>query len=159
MFYIDLLELYFKKYTLIVKASDYVDWAYNNIESDIIEVKKLASMSIKKSLNIFEIEEMFEAVIKTLQQDEPSEEQCFDYHINQLHSQLLLPDSNVISIVKEIYTFTIQHELFEEQMNWQEISDVIDEYQYGDTYNDYTKDNINEMIVEHARRIWTQKKK
>ncbi|MBM7602891.1 hypothetical protein JOC75_000861 [Metabacillus crassostreae] len=116
-------------------------------------------MSIKKPLNIFEIEEMFAGVMKALQKNEPSKEECFDYHINQLQSQLLLPDSNVISIVKEIYTFTIQHELFEEQMNWQEISDVIDEYQYGDNYNDYTKCNINEMIVDHARRIWTQKKK
>ncbi|TXC85848.1 hypothetical protein FS935_19590 [Metabacillus litoralis] len=121
-------------------------------------MKKLASMSIKKPLNIFEIEEMFAGVMKALQQDEPSKEQCFDYHINQIHSQLLLPNSNALSIVKEIYTFTIQHELYEQQMNWQEISDLIDDYQYGDNYNEYTMDKIYEIIGDHARRIWIQKK-
>ena len=75
---------------------------------------------------------MFEEAIKALHQKSPSKEQCVNYHIKILHSQLLMPTKNALSIVKEIYNCTIKHDIFEEQMNWQEISDVIDDFQYGD---------------------------
>jgi hypothetical protein len=68
-----------------------------------------------------------------------------------------MPKKNAVSIVKEIYDCTIAHDLFEEQMNWQEISDAIDDCQYGDNYYGYTMDKINEMIVATARRTWPTK--
>ena len=42
-------------------------------------------------------------------------------------------------------------------MNWQEISDVIDDIQYGDNLNGYTRNTVNEMIIAHARRLWHTK--
>lgn len=124
---------------------------------DVLEIKKLASMSIDEHLNLFEIEEMFSAAMKVLQREVPSEEECIKYHVNNLHSQLLSPTENAVSIVTEIYRTTINHGLFEEQMNWQEISDAIDDFQYGDNQQGYTADKINGMIISHARKLWHTK--
>lgn len=121
---------------------------------DYLGVKKLASMDMKEKLNIFEIEKMFEDVMQSIQWEVPSKEQCLDYHMKELHSQLLLPALNAMLIVKKIYDCTIEHGLFEKQMDWQEISDVIDDFQHGDNYYGYTKEKVNEMIVAYARRLW-----
>lgn len=93
-----------------------------------VEIDKLASMSMKEQLNIFEIDIMFDDAMNSMQQEAPSKEQCFNYYINSLHAQLLVPVEHAISIVNEIYYSTITHELFEEQMKWLEISDVIGDF-------------------------------
>ena len=153
--FIEILDLYYKKYKGTVQASDYVEWAAHCLYMDVLEVKKLASM--KGSSNLFEIEAMFTDAMKSLQIEVPSRELCVHNHIKKLHSQLLLPSLNSIVIVKEIYDCTIEHDLFDEQLNWQEISDAIDDFQYGDNHHGYTRDKINEMIIAHARRLWHTK--
>ncbi|MHC8515625.1 hypothetical protein [Sporosarcina sp. ITBMC105] len=152
---IEILELYYKKYTDTVEASDYIEWAKNHIYMDIIEMKKLASM--REPLNFFEIEEMFANTMKVMKRKAPSEKECVNYHLKNLHSQLLIPIKNAKSIVKEIYRCTIKHDLFEEQMNWREISNVINNYQDGDKQHGYTEEKINEMIITLARRLWHTK--
>ncbi len=114
-------------------------------------------MSVKESLNLFEMEEMFAKAMKALQQEAPSKESCMDDHVKRLHSQLLMPNENAVTIVRELYGCTIEHELFVEQMNWQEISDAIDDFEYGDNQHGYKQDRINEMIVSHARKLWHTK--
>lgn len=154
MILIELLELCYKRYIGTVQPSDYVEWASLNLHMDFPEVKKLASMDMKEKLNIFEIGKMFDDAMRSIQWEVPSKEQCLDYHMKELHSQLLLPAPNAMLIVKEIYDCTIEQGLFEEQMNWQEVSDAIDDFQHGDNYYGYTKEKVNEMIVAHARRLW-----
>lgn len=154
---IELLELYYKKYTGTVQPSDYVEWAMHYLYMDVPEIKKLASMSMKGQLNIFEIEKMFADAMKSIQREAPSQEQCVAYHLKSLHSQLLLPNPNAMLIVKEMYDCTIANDLFEEQMNWQNVSDGIDDFQYGDNINSYTIDQMNKIIVSHARRVWHTK--
>ncbi|MCM3227369.1 hypothetical protein [Terribacillus saccharophilus] len=150
---IELLELYYKKYTDTVQASDYVAWAIDHLYSEpTAEINKLAS--VRGQLNIFEVEEMFEAARKSMQYEEPSEEKCVSFHVRQLHSQLIMPNERVLSIVKEIYDCAITHDLTEIQMNWQDVSDAIDEFQYGGNPDSYTLEKIHNLIVMHARRLW-----
>lgn len=152
---IELLELYYKKYTDTVKESDYVEWANHYLYMDVLEIKKLASM--REPFNLFEIEEMFDRAMKEIQREAPSKELCLNDHIKNLHSQLLMPNVEAVSIVREIYSCTIDHDLFEEQMNWQGISDAIDDFQYGDNQHRYTQEQIDEMIIAHARKLWHTK--
>lgn len=149
--------MYYKRYSGTVQASDYVEWANHYLYLDVLEIKKLASMSIAESLNLFEIEGMFDDALKAAQIKAPSEELCLHNHLRILHAQLLMPGQNTMSIVKEIYDCTISHGIFEEQLNWQEISDVIDDFKYGDNLNGYTRDMVNKMIIAHARRLWHTK--
>ena len=53
--FIELLELYYKKFTGTVQAADYVAWANHHLYMDVREIKKLASMSMEESLNFFVI--------------------------------------------------------------------------------------------------------
>ncbi len=124
---------------------------------DVLDIKKIASMDRKEKLNIFEMEKMFDDAMKSIQWKAPSKEQCVEYHVKHLHSQLLLPVENAMLLVKEIYDCTIKHDLLEEQMNWQEISDTIDDFQYGDNQQGYKEEKINEMIITHALRLWHTK--
>lgn len=152
----ELVELYHKIYTKKVLAEDYVQWAKHSLYLDVYEIKKLASMDTRK-LNIFEVEEMFADAIKSAELTAPTMEECSEYHLKRLHACLLVPNEEAISIVKEIYNFTVEHDLFEEQMTWQEISDAIDDFHYGDNLNKYTHVKISEMIMKQARRIWHYK--
>ena len=60
-------------------------------------------------------------------------------------------------IMKKIDDDTIVHDLFEEQMDWKETSNVIDVFRYGDNDYGYTMDKINEMIVTHPHRYSIRK--
>lgn len=153
----DVLELYYKIYTHTVEASDYVKWAEHALYLDDPNVNKLASMSMKEQVNIFEVEEMFRRAMNSLQREVPSKEQCVDFHIQQLHAKLLTTTEHAVTIVKEIYACAIQYGLQEEQMKWHEISDAIDDFQYGDNYHSYTQDMIHQMILSHARKLWHTK--
>lgn len=155
--FIELLELYYKKFTGTVQAADYVTWANHHLYMDVREIEKLASMSMEESLNFFEIEEMFANSMKAIQREAPSKELCVHFHLRHLHSQLLMRVEKAMSIVKEIYNCAMTHGFSDEQSNWQEISDAIDDYEYGHNHNSYTKDTINEMIITHARRLWHTK--
>lgn len=153
----ELLELYYKKYTSTVQASDYVEWATRHLYMDVREIQKLAGMVLVENQNIFEIEDMFADVMRVLQREEPSKEECVAYHLKHLHSLLLISVEDPILLVKEIYDCTIEHGLFEEQMKWQEVSDAIDDFQYGDNRNEYAIEDIKEMIRYHARKLWHTK--
>ncbi|AJD89591.1 hypothetical protein JMA_02740 [Jeotgalibacillus malaysiensis] len=153
----ELLALYYKKYAGAAKASDYVEWACQHLYTDDPEVKKLASMRVKEQLNMFEIEQMFANVMKSLQLTAPSEKACVAAHIKSLHAQLVMPVPQTMQIVNEIYECTVAHDLFEEQMRWQEVSDIIDDFQYGDNQKGYTADQVKQMITAHARKLWHMK--
>ncbi|MFP7495282.1 hypothetical protein SFC66_16005 [Terribacillus saccharophilus] len=117
-----------------------------------VEITKLAS--VRGQLNIFEVEEMFEAARKSKQYEVPSKEECVSFHVRQLHSGLIMPNDKAVSIAKEIYDCAMTNDLSELQMNWQEVSDAIDEYQYGDNSEGYTLEKIHSLIVTYARRLW-----
>lgn len=153
----ELLELFYKKYTDTVEALDYVDWAKHYLYMDVLEIQKLASMEMETPLNIFEIEKMFDDAMVAMNRDAPSMEQCIDYHLKQLHAKLLKPVEDAILVVKEIYNCAIEHNVLDVQMDWQEMSDAIDDFQYGDNLNGYTLDKINKMIMTHGRKIWHTK--
>lgn len=154
VFPIELLDLFYKKYTATVQAADYVAWANNHFNLNIKEIRKLASMGMGGELNLFEIEQMFDEALNSIEVDAPTRNQCLEHHLRQLHSQLLLPNENALPIMKEIYTFTIMYEFFEEQMNWQEVSDAADDFLYGDNFHGYTEESINNMILKNARDLW-----
>lgn len=150
----ELFDVFYKRYTGTIEAVDYVEWAIRQLDMDILEVKKLAAMGMGGQLNIFEVEEMFDRAMEGIGENPPSKHQCVDHHLKKLHSQLLFPNENALSVLQEIYEFTITHELFEEQMKWQEVSDAADDFHYGDNFYGYTEKRIHEMILAAATKLW-----
>lgn len=154
MLQIELLDLFYKRYTGIVVPDDYVEWANSHLYLDTLAVKKLAAMGFGKHLNIFEIEEMFDEAMAGIEIDTPTKNQCLEHRLKGLHTQLLLPNENALAIMKEIYDFTIMYDFFEEQMKWQEVSGAADDFLYGDNFYGYTAERINDMILKNARDLW-----
>ncbi|WP_422124531.1 hypothetical protein DHX103_06845 [Planococcus sp. X10-3] len=124
------------------------------MDLNTLEVKILAAMGTGAQLNIFEVEKMFDEAMNSIAGDVPTKNQCLEHQLKKLHSKLLLPNKDALPIVKEIYDFTIMHEFFEEQMEWQEVSDAADDFQYGNNFYGYTAETIDEMILKNARKLW-----
>ncbi|TYS45953.1 hypothetical protein [Bacillus infantis] len=150
-----MFELYYKKYNETVQAEDYIEWASGCLALDTREIKKLAGM--RAPLNLFEVESMFADAMKSVGYEAPPEEECLEYHLKQLHAKLLMPEENAIERVKEIYICTVRNGLSEEQMDWQEVSDAIDDFEFGDNLPGYNMDKIHELIITNARRLWHTK--
>lgn len=149
----NLLALYYKIYTNTAVPSDYIEWACQSLHLDTPEIQKLAGMSFQSNLNPFEIVRMFTESMNSIHQSAPTKEQCFQHHLKDQHLQLMIPNVQAWDIVKEIYEWTLQNELFELQMEWQEISDAMDDFCYGDNIHEYTHEKINVMIVEKATAL------
>lgn len=152
---IELLELYYKKYTDTVEALDYIEWAKQHLYMSVPEINKLANW--KDSLNLMEMEAIFAEAMKTLQRKAPSKKDCMVNHLRSLHSQLLMPTHHAIPIAKEIYDCAKKNDLLGQQNNWREINHVIDDFQYRNNPKGLTEDKIRGMISILARRLWHTK--
>ena len=149
-------ELYFKSYRQSLQASDYIKWAQDHLYLDDPVTKKLAAMP--QDSNFFEVHEMFEKVRKVHQFREPTTLECAMHHINQLHAELLLPNSNAISLVNELYAVSVEFDLVNEQMAWQGLSDAIDDVRHGDNLEGVTEQELHMSIRKQAREMWHTKK-
>lgn len=149
-------ELYFKSYRQSLQASDYIKWAQDHLYLDDPVTKKLAAMP--QDSNFFEVHEMFEKMRNIHQFKEPTVLECAMHHISQLHAELLLPNSNAISLVDELYAVSVEFDLVNEQMAWQGLSDAIDDVRHGDNLEGVTEQELHMLIRKQAREMWhTQK--
>lgn len=146
----DLLSLYHKIYTGTVLPSDFVEWACQSLHLDTPEIQKLASMSFQQNLNPFEVECMFAASMNSVHLSAPTKQECLKHHLKNQHLKLMISNVQAWDIVKEIYETTLKNDLFDLQMEWQEISDAMDDFCYGDNIHGYTRGKINLMIIEKA---------
>ena len=138
-----------------MQASDYIDWVNHHLYMDFPEIKKLACM--KEPFNVVAIEEIFEDIMKVLQQKTPSKEQCVNDYLKRLHAQILVPTKNATSILEEMFSCIRKHDLFDEMKKWQEISDTIDHKKIENHQLGYNEEQINARIVAHARKLWHTK--
>lgn len=138
-----------------MQSLDYIDWANHHLYLDFPEINKLASM--KEPFNVAAIEEIFEDILKVLQQKTPTKEQCVNDHLKRLHAQILVSTNNATSILEEIFSCIRKHDLFDEIRKWQEISDTIDHIKTENHQLSYKKEQINTRIVAHARKLWHTK--
>ena len=151
-----LYELYFKSYRQSLQASDYIKWAQDHLYLDDPVTKKLAAMP--QDSNFFEVHEVFEKMRNIHQFKEPTVLECAMHHITQLHAELLLPNSNAISLVDELYAVSVEFDLVNEQMAWQGLSDAIDDVRHGDNLEGVTEQELHMLIRKQAREMWhTQK--
>lgn len=149
-------ELYFKSYRQSLQPSDYIKWAHDHLYLDDPVTKKLAAMP--QDSNFFEVHEMFEKMRNIHQFKEPTVLECAMHHISQWHAELLLPNSNAISLVDELYAVSVEFDLVNEQMAWQGLSDAIDDVRHRDNLEGVTEQELHMLIRKQAREMWhTQK--
>lgn len=144
--------LYFKIYEHKVTSSDYVNWAIEMLLNDYSTDSLIILASFIEPLNIFEVEEYFKRSLKELNITKPTQQECAEYYINHLISEIIKNEKAAIDIAYEVYKIIREHIIEEELSVWYELSDLIDDYRYGDNIENITKEDLIRKIVEEAKK-------
>ena len=143
--------LYYKIFEKNVEPVDYVNWANKMLKNEISTTSLCILSSLRKPLNIFEVEDYFRRVVEELSMQEPSHEKCAKYYIRNLLRQIIHDETNAINLAYEIYAVVREHFISDELEIWYEISEMIDDFWYGDNIGNITKDSLMTTIVQEAK--------
>jgi len=144
--------LYYKKFKGKELPVDYVNWAYSMLENGISTPSLNILASLREPLNIFEIEDYFKRALVELSMAEPSYEECAKYYIRHLLRRVIDDKNNAINFAYEIYEVVREHFINEELEIWYEISDMIDDFRYGDNMRKITQDFLITTIVQESKK-------
>lgn len=142
--------LYYKKFEGSIEPVDYINWAIQMLENNFSTQSLNILSSLKKPLNMFEIEDYFTRTIRELSLQKPSHEECAKYYIYELLKRILNNKGDIMSIAYEIYNVVHEHFTNEEVSVWYDISEKIDDFRYGDNITKITKETLIIAIMETA---------
>lgn len=146
-------RLFYKKSQGQIDARDYVTWAYTMVEKNYSSAALHILVSLEEPLNIFEVEQYFNKALEELNIDEPTKEAQVNAQIRFLLQQIISNQNYAIDNAYELYE--IYRENFgynpHETILWLQITDMIDDFKYGDNKNHYTKELIEKKIVQAAK--------
>ncbi|GLC88297.1 hypothetical protein [Lysinibacillus piscis] len=148
----DIKLLYYKKLKGNVLPVDYVKWAYQMLENEFSSQTLTILATLEEPLNSFEVEQLFKRTLNELKLTEPSYEESAEFYVQYLLQQILLDNNNAIAIAHEIYQVIREHSTHEKVSNWYEISEMIDDFQYGDNVNNITQDFLIQVIVQEVNK-------
>lgn len=154
---LDIKILYYKRFKGNEKAIDYVNWAYNMLENEVSTTSLNILASLREPLNIFEVEDYFNRALDELDIEEPLYEECAKCYIRYLLIQIVDDNNKAMNLAYEIYEVIREHFTNEELDKWFEISEMIDDYRYGDNIKNLTKDFIITIIVDLAKKQLSNK--
>ena len=155
--YLDIKILYYKKFKGTEKAIDYVHWAYHMLENEVSTTSLNIHASLRAPLNIFEVEDYFNRALDELGIEVPLFEECAKCYIRFLLMQIVDDNNKAIDLAYEIYEVIREHFSNEELNKWFEISEMIDDYRYGDNIDNFTKEFIITIIVQEAKKQLSNK--
>lgn len=136
-----------------IEAKDYVKWAYSMVENKYTSPALNTLAFLEEPLNIFEVEQFFKRVLEELNLDEPTYEEQRNGQIQYLLQQIILEKDYAIRNGSEIYkiyrnNFDYDHH---KTLVWYEISEMIDDFQYGDNINNYSEELLVQTIIQKAK--------
>lgn len=126
----------------------YLPWAPSMLEHEQNSLSLSILASLRPPYNLFEVEDYFQRTLKELSLSEPSEQECLIYRRLQTivqHEERALTEANYL------YIMFIELDCPTELVGWLEISDMIDDYQYGDNYFTITDEIIHTTIMKEAK--------
>jgi len=144
--------LYYKKFEEKVLAIDYIEWAFYMVNKGMSKPSLNILVSLTEPLNIFEVEEYFNRALNELDIVEPSYEESAKHYVRYLLRQIVADPSTAIDNAYEIYIIAREHILYDEQARWFEISEMIDDFLYGDNIKNITQTAINRVIVQESEQ-------
>ncbi|WP_078414237.1 hypothetical protein [Priestia abyssalis] len=145
------LILFYKIHQGDVEPIDYTNWALEMLENDCSSFSLNILSSLRKPLNIFEVEDYFRRALRELDLQEPSYEESAVYYIQHLSKKILEDESNAIDTAYEIYGVYRDLDYPEELSEWYYISEMIDDFRYGDNQSKLSKVALIMTIVKEAK--------
>jgi len=147
----DTLLLYYKIYQGDVKPVDYINWALKMLENDCSSFSLNILPSLREPINIFEVEDYFKRALRELDLQEPSYEECAAYYIRHLSKKILEDEENALDIAYDIYRVVCALDYPEDLEEWCNISEMIDDFRYGDNHSKLGKTALIITIVKEAK--------
>ena len=127
------------------------------LENEVSTTSLNILASLREPLNIFEVEDYFNRALDELDIEEPLYEECAKCYIRYLLIQIVDDNNKAMNLAYEIYEVIREHFTNEELDKWFEISEMIDDYRYGDNIKNLTKDFIITIIVALAKKQLSNK--
>lgn len=144
--------LYYKKVEGTVLAIDYIEWAFTMLHNRMSTPSLNILASLTEPLNIFEIEEYFNRALYELDITEPSYEDSAKHYVRYLLRQIVDDPSIAIDNANEVYTIARGHFLGEEHDRWYEVSELIDDFLYGDNSKNITRAYLTQFILQVSKQ-------
>ncbi|MFJ8258555.1 hypothetical protein ACIQ4Z_15010 [Peribacillus asahii] len=151
--------LFYKIYQSDVKPIDYIRWALEMLKNDCTSFSLNILSSLSEPLNIFEVEDYFRRALREINLQEPSFEECAEYYIQYLSKKLLEDKNNAIDLAYKIYEVVGNLDYPEDLDGWYNISDMIDDFRYGDNISKVSKVALIITIKREAKKQLSRKKK
>ena len=144
--------LYYKKYKSYVAPVDYVNWAIKLLENKLSSPSLNILASLREPLNIFEVERYFKNAVFELKLPEPSHKESAEGYVQYLLQQIILGNGNVIDTAYEVYKILREYLDYDDEklIVWYTISEMIDDFYYGDNINNITEDFLLKVITREA---------
>ncbi len=149
--------LYYKKFEGNVLPADYISWAYKMLENGFSSPSLNILASLEEPFNIFEVEQFFIRAINELSLPEPSYEESMEGYVQYLLHQIMLDNESAINSAYEIYKVLRENFDNEKVDIWYEISEMMDDFHYGDNVKNITRESLIKIIVQEAG-VWKAKK-
>jgi len=148
----DTRELFYYIYQKSVTAEKhYLPWALSMLEHEQDSLSLSILASLQPPYNLFEIEDYFQRTLKELSLLKPSEQECTDYLIYTRLQTIVQHEERALTEANHLYNMFIELDCPTKLVGWLEISDMIDDYQYGDNYFNITDEIIHTTIMKEAK--------
>lgn len=158
----DIDRLFYKIGKREVEATHYVEWAYYMVEQQYNAEALHILAFLEEPLNIFEVEHLFKRACMELNLQKPTYEEQRNGQVQYLLQQILMDEQRAIALAYEVYA-VYRNDMYMDDpgvfaTTWYSISEVIDDFLYGDNANDYSLQQVIQTIVEAAKAQMIQAK-
>lgn len=149
----DTFYLFYKINQNDVKPVDYIAWAIKMLENTCSSFSLNILSSLREPFNIFEVEDYFRRALRELDLQEPSFEQCVAHYIRVLSKRILEDENNALDLAYEIYEVVrnFDYPYPTDLEEWYNISEMIDNYRYGDNSSKLSKEILILIIKREAK--------
>ncbi|MFG6497012.1 hypothetical protein P8610_16750 [Fictibacillus sp. UD] len=149
----DTFILYYKIYNKTVVSKDYISWAFHMLENNHSSYSINVLSSLSEAVNIFEVEDYFRRAAKEIQLQQPSYQVCSIHYLQHLATQILLDETHAIDLAYEIYEVMRELDDTPNYKTWYEISELIDDYRYGDNPTNLTMPALIISIQRASKQL------
>ena len=149
----DTFHLFYKINKNDVKPVDYITWALKMLENGCSAFSLNILSSLREPFNIFEAEVYFRRALRELDLQEPPFEECVVHYIRGLSKKIIEDENNALDVAYEIYEVVrnFDYLYLAGLEEWYNISEMIDNYRYGDNSSKLSKAILIIIIKREAK--------
>ncbi|MHC8515085.1 hypothetical protein [Sporosarcina sp. ITBMC105] len=143
--------LFYKIHKMTAEPNDYVCWAIGLLENNQTSPSLLMLASLRTPFNPFEVENYFHRAVRELAIQRPSIEACSMQVTRCLLSKVVEEKEKALDHAYTLYQVLRDDFPDADSATWFALSELIDDYRYGDNSEKLTEDELIRRIVEKAK--------